>query len=117
MQLNCTGSGVIRRGVSVCRVNSLAKMWPPPLPRTSRIRPSCGSSSDQPDELGHERGRVLHAEREDPQVAEGARTAVTTLRARNTSGIVVGTSAPAAAGSAEMSTAMLPRVCSTARGA
>ncbi|WP_371821184.1 hypothetical protein [Blastococcus sp. PRF04-17] len=42
---------------------------------------------------------------------------VTTLRARNTRGIVDGTSAPAAAGSVDTSTAMVPSDCSTARGA
>ena len=41
--MNCTGSGAIRRGVSVCSVRSEARMLPPPLPRTSRISPFGGS--------------------------------------------------------------------------
>ena len=46
-------------------------MWPPPLSRTSTIRPRCGSRPRQPDELVPERDRVLHAEGEDPQMPEG----------------------------------------------
>lgn len=42
--MNWNGSGVIRRGVRVWRVSSEAQTEPPPLPRTSTIRPFCGSS-------------------------------------------------------------------------
>src|SRR3954453_17524038 len=89
VQLNCTGSGVIRRGVSVWRVNSPAKMCPPPLPRTSRISPSCGNSStSRTNSATNVPGSwTLKVKmRRWPKVPD----AVTTLRARNTRGMVDG---------------------------
>jgi hypothetical protein len=112
VQRNWTGSGVIVRGVSVCSVDSLATMCPPPLPRTSRIRPSCGSSSSSRTNSATNcagLGTLKVKIRRWPKVPE----AVSTLRARKTSGWVDGTSAPEAA-APERSPV---RCCSTASGA
>ena len=42
--MNWTGSGTICLGVSSCRRYSPEWMMPPPLPRTSRIKPRFGNA-------------------------------------------------------------------------
>ena len=73
MQLNCTGSGVIRprrqRLQGELAGEDVAAAVAPHVEDQTLLR----QQLHQPDELVHEGGRVLHAEREDPQVPERAR--------------------------------------------